>query len=363
VARVLSSIAVTAPTGPVSAGVNDAFDFVGTPTLSGGGGVQRYDFRWEVDDGGGFVPIAASGTGLNTAGTNPLVNTNSQTANTLNVVCTTPGSYTIRMVGAPTSGGSYTVVSATQTVEVSAGAEEHSGTLVVSGGGSVAASASKRASEILPVSGGGTMLLVAETARRLVLSVSGGGSFTVAAEADIGAEEHFATLSVSGGGSVALTSVTGRLTAFAASGGGAGAVAVSTERLSVLSVAAGGSVDASAVTARAVTLQVSGGGGASVVYDATWQEGGRGSEEEHSGTLSVSGGGAAMIASETERAATLLVAAGGSAAIVHSTHRSVHLSVAGGGGVLIIGVPPPSRGPLYFYDHRGVRTVVLEPDQ
>jgi hypothetical protein len=119
-AKVLNSISRDAPAAPVSAAVNDTFAFSGTPGFTGTGGVQRYDFKWEVDSGGGYVTIGASGTGLITAGTNPVVNTNSQAQQSITVTCDQAGSYTIRMVGAPTSGGSYTVLSSTQTVEVSA---------------------------------------------------------------------------------------------------------------------------------------------------------------------------------------------------------------------------------------------------
>lgn len=118
-AKVLSSISLDAPASPVTASTNDTFAFSGTPSFSGGGGVQRYDFKWQVDAGGGYVTIGASGTGLITAGTNPVINTNSQSQNSITVTCDAVGSYTIRMAGAPTSGGSYTVLSATQTVEVS----------------------------------------------------------------------------------------------------------------------------------------------------------------------------------------------------------------------------------------------------
>jgi hypothetical protein len=116
-AKVLTAISRDSPASPLSVSVNDTFSFAGTPTLSGGGGVQRYDFRWEVDPGSGFVPISGS-TGLTTANTNPLVNTNSQAQNAITVTCAQAGSYTIRMAGAPTSGGSYTVFSPTQTVSV-----------------------------------------------------------------------------------------------------------------------------------------------------------------------------------------------------------------------------------------------------
>ena len=117
-AKVLTSISFDNPTGPLSIAPSDTFSFTGTPTLTGGGGVQRYDWKWEVNDGGGYVTIASSGTGLTTADTNPIINTNSQSANSITVTATDAGSYTIRMAGAPTSGGSYTVFSSTQTVTV-----------------------------------------------------------------------------------------------------------------------------------------------------------------------------------------------------------------------------------------------------
>ena len=119
-ARVLNSITVVAPTGSITPVVDDTFAFTGTPGFTGSGGVQRYDFKWEVDDGGGYVTIAATGTGLITAGTNPLVNSNSASVNSITVTVEAEGSYTIRMVGAPATGGSYTVTSATRSVEVAA---------------------------------------------------------------------------------------------------------------------------------------------------------------------------------------------------------------------------------------------------
>jgi hypothetical protein len=117
-AKVLNSISLDAPSSPVVTTVGQTFSFQGTPGFTGSGGVQRYDFKWEVDSGGGYVTIASSGTGLTTSDTNPLINTNSQSANSITVTASTGGTYTIRMSGAPTSGGSYTVTSSTQTVTV-----------------------------------------------------------------------------------------------------------------------------------------------------------------------------------------------------------------------------------------------------
>ena len=134
-AKVLNSISLDSPASPVTASVDDTFAFEGTPSFSGGGGVQRYDWKWEVDDGGGYVTIASSGTGLITSDTNPVVNSNSQSQNSITVSCEQAGSYTIRMAGAPTSGGAYTVLSATQTVSVEeqAGTDELTATSIAAG--------------------------------------------------------------------------------------------------------------------------------------------------------------------------------------------------------------------------------------
>lgn len=133
--KVLSSISRDSPAATLSANTGDTFAFTGTPTLTGSGGAQRYDFRWMVNPGSGYVPIDGT-TGLSTADTNPLVNTNSQTANSITVTCSTAGSYTIRMEGAPTSGGSYTVLSPTASITVTSAAVTHATTVALAGPGS-----------------------------------------------------------------------------------------------------------------------------------------------------------------------------------------------------------------------------------
>lgn len=126
-AKTLNSISLDSPASPVSAAVNDTFSFAGTPGFSGTGGVNRYDFKWEVNSGGGYVTIAASGTGLITSDTNPVTNQNSAGQQAITVTCNQAGSYTVRMAGAPVTTGAYTVFSATQTVTVSAAAQQGSG--------------------------------------------------------------------------------------------------------------------------------------------------------------------------------------------------------------------------------------------
>lgn len=116
--KTLNSITVGSPAVSLSTSQGSTFSFAGTPGFSGSGGVNRYDFKWEVDDGGGYVTIASSGTVLTTSNTNPLTNSNSQSSNSITVTASTVGTYTIRMAGAPTTGGSYTVFSATRSVTV-----------------------------------------------------------------------------------------------------------------------------------------------------------------------------------------------------------------------------------------------------
>ena len=167
-ARVLNSISLDAPTSDPNALVGATFSFDGTPGFSGTGGVQRYDFYWQVDDGGGYVTIAASGTGLTTADTNPLVNTNSATQNSITVTCSAAGTYTVRMAGASTSGGAIDTFSSTQAVTVTAleinadaGAYSISGTDLVPGIG-------------LIVSAGSYSLSGSQAALETALSVSAG---------------------------------------------------------------------------------------------------------------------------------------------------------------------------------------------
>lgn len=329
-ARVLASISRDAPASPVSAAINDTFAFTGTPSFTGGGGVQRYDFRWEVNDGGGYVPIAAA-TGLTTANTNPLVNTNSPSANSITVTCAQAGSYTIRMVGAPTSGGSYTVVSPTQTVTVSAGPEQHSGTLSVSGGGSAGLSARRAATAVLAVSGGGDTGLTAFRAAVAALVVTGGGSAALSTST-----ARSASLALSGGGSVSITYSTGtepeaHSGSFSVSGGGSVSLAADTARSTLLAASGGGSATVAATSDRGGAVAITGGG--SVAISATAQEEG----PDATARLTVIGGGSVAVSTETARFASLSITGGGSVNASHSASqgdaKSTSFAVSGGGGL------------------------------
>lgn len=186
--KTLSSITVNSPSGSVSAAVNDTFSFQGTPGFSGTGGVSRYDWKWEVDSGGGYVTIASSGTGLTTFDTNPVTNSNSQSANSITVTCTDAGSYTIRMAGAPATGGSYTVFSATRSVTVSQAARTgsmaavESGADTFAGAGTIAIAGSATATE----SGSDTLAGIAELIVTGSIVVSESGSDTFAATGTVG---------------------------------------------------------------------------------------------------------------------------------------------------------------------------------
>jgi hypothetical protein len=201
-AKVLNSISFDAPAAPVTAAVSDTFAFSGTPGVTGTGGQQRFDFKWEVDSGGGFVTIAASGTGLITADTNPIINTNSVAQKSITVTCDAAGSYTIRMVGAPTSGGSYTVVSATETVDVSAVGQEAALT-GISATGAIGAFGVAVAIALSGVAGTGSVGTVTPSASYSAALSGVGGTGAV------GSMSASATVSLSG---VAGTGAVGTLT-------------------------------------------------------------------------------------------------------------------------------------------------------
>jgi hypothetical protein len=230
VPRVLNSITVNAPTGSVSANVNDTFDFTGTPGFSGSGGVNRYDFKWEVDGGGGYVTIAAA-TGITTAGTNPLTNSNSTSANTISVTCASAGTYTIRMVGAPATGGSYTVTSATRSITVSAQAITGTGALnaqastMAGSGVSSSAGTGALAAQSSTVSGSGTVQWIGTGALSAQsATVSGEGTVEDADSGITGTGAIASASATMAGAGVGLSTGTGALSAASSTMEGVGIV-------------------------------------------------------------------------------------------------------------------------------------------
>ena len=198
-AKVLSSISLDSPASPLGLNTGSSFTFAGTPTLTGGGGAQRYDFRWEVNSGTGFVPITGS-TGLTTADTNPLINTNSQSQNAITVTCSVAGSYTIRMAGAPTSGGSYTVLSPTQSVTVTLGAITGSLTTTETGADAASASGSVAIAGALSASESG------DDTASITGSLEGSGITGTLAATDSGTDTGQATGTVAVTGALNATS-------------------------------------------------------------------------------------------------------------------------------------------------------------
>jgi len=343
-AKVLDSISLDAPAAPVTADVTDTFAFSGTPAFSGSGGVTRYDFKWEVDDGGGYVTIGASGTGLITADTNPVTNSNSQAQQSITVTCDTSGSYTVRMAGAPATGGSYTVFSATQTVEVSAGPELHSGTLSGTGGGVLTTSARKGATSPLVGTGAGLFTSPADSQRNAVLVGTGGGVATFTYETGSGSEAHSGALVATAGGVAVLGTTTDRPTALVATGGGVGTFAPTSERSSALTGTGAGAATLSGSTDRAATL-TGAGGGVFAVAETTARAGtltgtgsgvatfNGGSAESHSGALVATGGGVLTLAVMADRRFALTATGGGVATLSVESAR-YGAALMSGGGVL-----------------------------
>ena len=306
-AKVLSSISLDAPAAPVSAAPADTFAFSGTPSVSGSGGTQRFDIRFEVDDGGGYVPIAASGSGLITADTNPVTNLNNVSPQSITVTCDTAGSYTIRIAGAPSTGGAYTVTSSTQTVEVAAAAEAHSGSFAATGGGVIVESAStSRAvsaagtgggvavvdwsgahAETFAGTGGGVAVESASTQRAADLNATGGGVVTWTYSTGVTSEAHSGSFAATGGGVAVVMQSTERAAVLAATGGGVMVETSGTQRSLVLTATAAGVAVITDSTQRSIALAATGGGVA--VVDATAASG----AEAHSGSFSAVGGGVA----------------------------------------------------------------------
>lgn len=225
-AKVLNSITLDAPAAPITPAILDTFTFTGTPGFTGSGGVQRYDQIWQVNkDGAGYVTIAASATGLITASTNPLSNTNSQSANSITVEVESAGSYVIRMQGASTSGGAYDVTSGTQTVTVSA--PIHATTGVLTGQGStVAGTAARVAGPVTHattgvLTGPGTTVTGSATRFRVMATsgaLTGPGSTVVGTAARSGGTVEHATSGVLTGPGTTVAGSASRFRAFATSG-------------------------------------------------------------------------------------------------------------------------------------------------
>lgn len=131
--RTLNAITLNAPAAAVTGEVGNTFTFSGTPGFSGTSTVNSYDFKWEVDPGSGYVTINNTTTGLRTAATNPVTNTKQTTIFSATITCSVAGTYTIRMSGAPTTGGSYTVTSATQSITVRTAPQPSALSLALSG--------------------------------------------------------------------------------------------------------------------------------------------------------------------------------------------------------------------------------------
>ena len=65
-ARTLNAVTLTAPSSAVNANTGSTFTFTATPGFSGTAAVNRYDLKFEVNNGGGYVTIGAA-SGLTTA--------------------------------------------------------------------------------------------------------------------------------------------------------------------------------------------------------------------------------------------------------------------------------------------------------
>lgn len=356
--KVLNSITLNAPAAPVSANVSDTFAFSGTPGFSGSGGVNRYDFRWEVNGGGGYVPIAASGSGLITAGTNPVVNSNSATQQSITVTCGAAGTYTVRMTGAPATGGSYTVVSSTQTVNVAAGPELHNGAFTATGGGVASPVAAKGAQVGITGTGGGTTTQGESTDRQLAVTSTGGGVIAWGYEVASGDTDLEGDFTATGGGVLTIGTSSAHDTSFTAAGGGAVVIATSADRQFGFQATGGGAASLSASSARIGAALMTGGGALATEADTQRfvgliATGGGTAEftgtqaEDHAASFAATGGGVSALAVTTDRLVSLIAVGGGAFVPVNGTERYGAFVATGGGQVVWVGssseAPLPGR--------------------
>jgi hypothetical protein len=206
--------------------------------------------------------------------------------------------------------------------------ESHSGTLAVSGGGTVTPVGKKAAALALAISGGGSTTLAALKQALLALSVSGGGTATLA-----GIHQAFSALAISGGGSFTFTYDSDNIEVhsgtLSVTGGGSVNLAASVNRAAILSIVGGGSAVLSGTKGAAFALALSGGG--SVVLTPV---------AGRAVILSVIGGGGATIFSTTARISALSVSGGGAITLVITSSQgpTVILTVSGGGGLTITGL-------------------------
>ena len=70
-AKTLSSVTLTAPAGAINANAGDTFTFTATPGFSGTSAVNRYDLKFEVNNGGGFVATVPDLPGCMSDGETP----------------------------------------------------------------------------------------------------------------------------------------------------------------------------------------------------------------------------------------------------------------------------------------------------
>lgn len=278
-AKTLSSISRDSPGAALAAAPGDTFAFAGTPGFSGTSAVTRYDFKWEVNPGSGYVTIGAA-TALTTAATNPVTNTNQTAQFSATITCVKLGVYTIRMAGAPASGGSYTVTSATATITVALPMS-----VTTTGGGVAGISATKAAAIVSGATGGG--VLTASAAKQGLTSPAATGGGVLALDYSValgGAPNADASPTMTGGGVLATDISSARLIDLTATGGGILAETYTQGRILEIALTGGGAASVDATSDRWPVFAGRGGGALVMAWLG-----------EHYAALAATGGGRATV--------------------------------------------------------------------
>ena len=198
----------------------------------------------------------------------------------------------------------------------------------ISGGGSIAGSASGGRGRSVTVSGGGVVTGSCSTARSDASSVAGGGVLSVSVARSAGV-----TVSPTGGGGGAVVVASSKTSGGSVAGGGT-VTATGYRSASVLgSISGGGTVGLTALHATAASVVAQGGGSvvAGVAPLALAQ-------------ASVVGGGQAAVSAAASMPAQLGVSGGGDTAMSGATDRRVQASVVGGGAVSALAIGDASAG-------------------
>lgn len=181
-------------------------------------------------------------------------------------------------------------------IEAPGGAEEkHSGSVSLSGGGSIATEGSKSSQSTASINGGGSVAVTGTAEDYAAVTLSGGGTAEIT-----GIKDTSGSASIDGGGEVSANGVKGAERSVSIDGGGSASPLGQKEAVVAISTDGGGSIEVEGRAGIFVGVTLSGGGSAETV-----------GEKGVSGTVSLNGGGEASLGLTTGRFESVVVNGGG----------------------------------------------------